>query len=84
MKNHIIGLTYKDLYAIKHALMWNIETKKNHVDSEEWVIDNLNKNLSEERMNIINQFKQDIEHETRLLERIAERINEIKDKYKIK
>lgn len=69
MKKHIIGLTYKDLHAIKHALDKALIYKKD-----------VAKYCALMPCNEI-QLKQDIEYETNLLERITERINEIKDKY---
>ena len=67
MKKHKIELSYKDLHAIKHGLQYMLHFK-NNVDIET------------ERNE---QFYKDIEHESNLLERITEKINYIKDLYKI-
>jgi hypothetical protein len=71
MKKYNTLLTYKDLYAIKHALDKTVSYKR-YVEKH-CVLMPSNET----------QLKEDIEHEAGLLERITERINEIKYKYKI-
>jgi hypothetical protein len=74
MKKHNIQLGYKDLLAIKHSLKRTIKAKNFTL---------LNYNESGLHIKEIEQYKADIEHETKLLERITEKINYIKDLYKI-
>jgi hypothetical protein len=78
MKKHNMPLSYKDLHAIKHALQITIQIKKgklsfnNHFPDMASTLEYNNE-----------QIKKDIEHDTNLLLRVSERIDEIKDKYKI-
>jgi hypothetical protein len=74
MKKHNMPLSYKDLHVIKHSLQLAVNNK---LDEYENMTDIKEKTIY--RYNL----KQDIEHETNLLLRISERIDSIKDKYKI-
>jgi hypothetical protein len=74
MKKHIIGLNYKDLHAIKHALAVALSQKQIQLD----IIDGM-----KQYQKLTYDLKKDIEYETNLLKRITKRIEEIKDKYKI-
>jgi hypothetical protein len=69
MKKHNMELSYKDLHAIKHALEYRLDELKY------MILYVLKKDE--------NEAKQDIEYEEKLLERITEKINYLKDKYKI-
>jgi hypothetical protein len=83
MKKHNIELSYKDLHAIKHALQLIVYEKQADIADFKSQL-NVCGGASDSEIEAYNKAKQDIEHETKLLERITEKINHIKDKYKIK
>jgi hypothetical protein len=74
MKKHRMDLGYKDLLAIKHSLQKTINIKSDEYETM---------NDKEEKTMYRHNLKQDIEHELNLLLRVSERVDEIKDKYKI-
>jgi len=79
-----MGLNYKDLHAIKHALEKAIHYKDDYLKQIDFEVECFPEIArTDEQMKIYNQYSEDIEYETNLLLKISERANEIKDKYKI-
>lgn len=80
MKKHRMDLSYADLHAIKHALEKTILEKKNMITDCNLLNYYAKDNFTDEQ---ISEIEKDIKHESGLLERLTERIEELKDKYKI-
>jgi len=84
MKKHNMLLSYKELHAIKHALEKTLYYREDYIKQIDFEVDCFPEIIrTKEQVGVYNQTKKDIEYETNLLERITERINQIKDKYKI-
>lgn len=83
MKKHNMELSYKDLHAIKHALQQTIYGKQADIADFESQL-NVCGGASDSEIEAYNKAKQDIDHEKKLLNRITEKIDYIKDKYKIR
>jgi hypothetical protein len=80
MKKHKIELSYKDLHAIKHALQDTISDKLDAIKQRGWDAPFGFVPISDEE---IEKLHQDITYEKELLFRFVNKIDYIKDKYKI-